>query len=147
MGSTVTDTSTAPAVEKPSSTSPAPDSTPGPADPGTSRPHERQKQDATPTKEEQPPPSADPGAYETGQEACRGMTPREAAERFEMPARHAGASKAFAAAVADPAPAVEGSPGYPRLVAALYATTLPPRQRAGAAAGCAAELASRGAGG
>jgi hypothetical protein len=70
------------------------------------------------------------------------MTPLEAAHHYEKAARQAGASRRFVALVTEPTPAVEGSPGYPRLVAAFYATTLPPAQRAAAAAACAKELAA-----
>jgi hypothetical protein len=70
------------------------------------------------------------------------MTPLEAARHFRGAAREAGAHERFVELVADPTPAVAGSPGYARLVAALYSTTLPPAQRALAAAGCAEELAA-----
>jgi hypothetical protein len=79
---------------------------------------------------------------EVGESACQGMTPQEAAKHFELVARRSGVGKQFAAFVADPPPSVEASPGYPRLVAAVYAATLPAAQRADAAAGCAEELAS-----
>jgi hypothetical protein len=79
---------------------------------------------------------------EVGRAACAGMTPQQAAKRFELVARRSGVGKQFAAFVADPPPTVENSPGYPRLVAAVYAATLPAPQRADAAAGCAEELAS-----
>lgn len=77
-----------------------------------------------------------------GQRACRGMDPVEAAQRFKAAAKRAGAHQRFLALVTDPTPAVEQSPGYPRLVAALYATTQPEAQRALAATGCAEELAA-----
>lgn len=78
----------------------------------------------------------------TGQRACRGMDPLEAALHFRAAARRAGAHRRFLILITEPTPAVERSPGYPRLVAALYATTLPEPQRALAAAGCAEELAA-----
>jgi hypothetical protein len=73
---------------------------------------------------------------------CGGMTPREAARQFEAPARRAGVSAQFATSVVHPSAAVESSPGYPRLVASLYAVTLPVSKRPAAAAACAKELAS-----
>ncbi|MFL5872180.1 MAG: hypothetical protein ACJ75T_01720 [Solirubrobacterales bacterium] len=73
---------------------------------------------------------------------CRDMTPIEAARHYKGAARHAGASKRFLELVTEPTPAVESSPGYPRLVGAFYASTLPPKKRAAAAAACARELAA-----
>jgi hypothetical protein len=73
---------------------------------------------------------------------CRGMTPLEAAHHYRAAARQAGASRRFLELVAEPRPAVESSPGYPRLVGAFYASTLPPKKRAAAAAACAKELAA-----
>ena len=92
-------------------------------------------------------PAAAKAAEEIGRKACQGLTPLQAAQRYEGPARHAGATKDFAAFVASPPPSTLDSPGFPRLVAALYATTLPANQRADAAAGCAAELATQSSGG
>lgn len=74
--------------------------------------------------------------------ACSGMTPLEAAQHYEQAARRAGASKRFVELVTEPTPEVESSPGYPRLVGAFYASTLPPKDRAAAAAACAKELAA-----
>ncbi|HEU4737938.1 MAG TPA: hypothetical protein VFS54_02520 [Solirubrobacterales bacterium] len=71
------------------------------------------------------------------------MQPAEAALHFKAAAEQAGAHGRFVELVTKPPPAVEQSPGYPRLVAAFYATALPPPQRALAAAGCAEELAAR----
>lgn len=73
---------------------------------------------------------------------CRGMTPTEAAHYYKGAARQAGASRRFVELVTEPMPAVESSPGYPRLVGAFYASTLPPKKRAAAAAACAKELAA-----
>lgn len=73
---------------------------------------------------------------------CTGMTPIEAARHYKAAARQAGASKRFVELVTEPTPAVESSPGYPRLVGAFYANTLPPKKRAAAAADCARELAA-----
>jgi hypothetical protein len=70
------------------------------------------------------------------------MTPLEAAHRFRSGAENAGAHARFLELVTEPTSTVEHSPGYPRLVAALYATSRPPSQRALAAAGCAQELAA-----
>jgi hypothetical protein len=81
-------------------------------------------------------------ARQAGREACEGLAPIDAARRFRSSARRAGVTKRFAALVSEPTPEVEASPGYPRLVASLYATTLPGRVRAAAAAGCAEELAA-----
>jgi hypothetical protein len=75
------------------------------------------------------------------------MSALQAAQRYELPARHAGVDKKFAAFVANPPSSTQASSGFPRLVAALYASTLPATQRADAAAGCAEELASRSPGG
>jgi hypothetical protein len=86
-------------------------------------------------------------ARKAGQQACDGMTPLEAAKHFEEPARRAGVDKDFAKFVAEPSAATVNSPGYPRLVAATYASTLPVKQRPEAAAGCAESLASRSSGG
>lgn len=88
-----------------------------------------------------PPPAKAHGPRAAGQRACHGLSALEAAHRFAVDARRAGVRQLFIAEVNHPAPAVEGSAGYPRLVAALYATTLPARVRAEAAAGCAEELA------
>lgn len=74
--------------------------------------------------------------------ACSGMTPLEAAQHYERAARSAGASKRFVELVTEPTPEVEASPGYPRLVGAFYASTLPPKERAAAAAACAKDLAA-----
>jgi hypothetical protein len=71
-----------------------------------------------------------------------GMQPVEAALRFKDAAKRAGAHQRFVALVTEPTPAVERSPGYPRLVAAFYATSLPSPERTLAAAGCAEELAA-----
>jgi hypothetical protein len=81
-------------------------------------------------------------ARATGRRACAGLTSLQVAQRYELPARKAGATKAFTSYIANPPPSTKNSPGFPRLVAALYATTLPASQRADAAAGCAEELAS-----
>jgi len=81
-------------------------------------------------------------AREKGRQACRGMTPREAANHFEAAARRAGVNKRFAKLVTEPTPEVEASSGYPRLAAALYAMTTPEKDRAAAASGCAEELAA-----
>ena len=75
------------------------------------------------------------------------MTPREAAKHFRAAAKEAGVRKRFAELVTEPTPGVEASPGYPRLVAALYAMTVSEPERAAAAAGCAEELAVDGEGG
>ena len=82
-----------------------------------------------------------------GRRVCKGMTALEVAEKFKAKARHAGAQKRFLELVTEPTPAVEASSGYPQLVAAFYATTLPESERAPAAAGCAAELAASREGG
>ena len=83
------------------------------------------------------------GADETAATtACGGMTPLEAAQHFEEAAREAGASRRFIELVTEPTPDVEASPAYPRLVGAFYASTLPPAERAAAAAACAKELAA-----
>ncbi|HEX6206487.1 MAG TPA: hypothetical protein VFZ29_11845 [Solirubrobacterales bacterium] len=79
-----------------------------------------------------------------GRRACEGMKPLQAAHHFEPAVRAAGAEERFIELVTEPDPAVEGSPGYPRLVAAFYATTLPEPQRVLAAAACAKELAAHG---
>jgi hypothetical protein len=79
-----------------------------------------------------------------GRRACHGLLPIEAARQFEQDARSAGTQERFIELVTEPDAAVEQSPGYPRLVAAFYATTLPEPQRVLAAAGCAQELAARG---
>lgn len=86
------------------------------------------------------PPARSEAAREAGKRACAGMTPPEAAEHFEIPARLAGVDKKFAEFVADPPTSTAGSAGYPRLVAALYATTVPAAEREEAAAGCTEEL-------
>jgi hypothetical protein len=90
--------------------------------------------------------AATKAARAAGRKACSALTPLQAAGRFELPARKAGASKDFASYIAHPPPSTLNSPGFPRLVAALYATTLPAKQRADAAAGCAEELASPSSG-
>jgi len=77
-----------------------------------------------------------------GRLSCQGRTPLEVAHSLRAIAEHGGPRERFAELVVDPTPAVAESPGYPRLVAALYATTLPPPKRAQAAAACAKELAA-----
>lgn len=84
----------------------------------------------------------DASAREEGRRACEGMDPLEAARHYVKAARRAGVRKRFAELVTEPPPKVEASPGYPQLVAALYATTVPGPRRAEAAAGCAEELAA-----
>jgi hypothetical protein len=81
-------------------------------------------------------------ARAAGRLACHGMAPLAAAMRFESGALRSGVTKHFAKLVTEPTPRVEASPGYPRLVAALYATTVPVKGRAEAAAGCAEMLAA-----
>jgi hypothetical protein len=71
------------------------------------------------------------------------MRPLEAALHFKAAAERAGAHQRFVELVTEPTAAIAQSPGYPRLVAAFYATSLPEPQRAAAAAGCAEELAAR----
>ncbi len=96
--------------------------------PGTERPQ----------TDTQPPAAV--AAREAGQKACRGVTPREVAKRYEQPAQDSGVDRKFAELVANPPATTQSSKGYPRLVAALYASTVPVAQRAAAAAGCAEEL-------
>ncbi|HET9593730.1 MAG TPA: hypothetical protein VFP17_12535 [Solirubrobacterales bacterium] len=86
----------------------------------------------------------DATARAAGRRACAGMTPLEAARHYEAAARSAGVTKRFAKLVTEPTAKVESSSGYPRLAAALYATTTPAKGRADAAAGCAEELAVDG---
>jgi hypothetical protein len=86
-------------------------------------------------------------ARAAGRRACHGQTPVEVAQRFRAIAQRPGERRQFAALVVDPTPTVEESPGYPRLVAALYATTVPTPGREQAAAGCAEELAAASHGG
>lgn len=76
-----------------------------------------------------------------GRRACKGMTPLEVARHYEAAARKAGVTKRFAKLATEPSAKVESSSGYPRLAAAIYATTTPEKGRAQAAAGCAEELA------
>ena len=75
------------------------------------------------------------------------MTPLEAARHFEAAALRAGVTKRFAKLATEPTAEVKASTGYPRLAAAIYATTTPEKGRAQAAAGCAEELAADGEGG
>jgi hypothetical protein len=82
-----------------------------------------------------------------GREACAGLTPIEAALHFRQSARKAGAGWRFLELATEPASSVQASPGYPRLVAALYAMSVPATERAQAAAGCAEELAATSPGG
>lgn len=86
--------------------------------------------------------SSDESTAVDARHPCRGMAPLEAALHYKAEAREAGASKRFVALVTEPTPKVESSPGYARVVAAFYASTLPPAQRAKAAASCAKELAA-----
>lgn len=81
---------------------------------------------------------------DAGRSACEGMRPLEAALHFKAAVERTGAHQRFVELVTEPTAAIEQSPGYPRLVAAFYATTRPEPQRALAAAGCAEELAARG---
>jgi hypothetical protein len=77
-----------------------------------------------------------------GRRACAGATPIEVARRYELPAEGAGFGKELAAYIANPPASTKSSTGFPRLVAALYASTVSAAQRSAAAAGCAEELAS-----
>ena len=86
----------------------------------------------------------DESARAAGRKACKGMTPLEVARHFEAAARRAGATKRFVQLATEPSAKVESSAGYPRLAAAIYATTTPEKSRAQAAAGCAEELAVNG---
>jgi hypothetical protein len=86
-------------------------------------------------------------ARAAGRKACEGMTPLEAARHYEASARKAGATKGFVELSTEPSAKVESSSGYPRLAAAIYATTTPVKSRAQAAAGCAEVLAADGEGG
>lgn len=88
-----------------------------------------------------------PGARELGRRACSGLTAREAARRYRKGALRRDVRRSFVNLVADPSDRVADSRGYPRLVAALYATTVAAPQRREAAAGCAEELAAPGGGG
>jgi hypothetical protein len=85
---------------------------------------------------------ADPSVAEIGRRACSDMSPREAAARFASAARRAGVRASFIAMAVHPPASVQRSAGYPRLVAALYASTLPEAEQAQAAAECARELAA-----
>jgi len=103
------------------------------------------------TQAEQRPAEAAAAAYAgdasvraMGHKACEGMTPLEVARRYEVAAREAGATKRFLELATEPSAKVESSSGYPRLAAAIYATTTPEKGRADAAAGCADELAVNG---
>jgi hypothetical protein len=90
-------------------------------------------------------PAATDAARAKGRKACAGGDPLKVARAFAASARRSGTTRHFVDLVADPAPSVAASPAYPRLVASLYATTLPPRERPPAAAGCVEELtASKG---
>jgi hypothetical protein len=102
---------------------------------------------ATPRTDASPPSAAAlRAAREAGRLACRGKTPLQAAHRYLPAAKRAGVRRHFATLVADPPAAIADSSGYPRLVAALYATTVPGPERREAAAGCAEELAAPGRG-
>jgi hypothetical protein len=94
-----------------------------------------------------PEPAGGSRAREAGRRACSGLTAREAARRYRDDALRAGVRRSFAALVADPPDRVAASRGYPRLVAALYATTVAAPARREAAAGCAQELAAPSGGG
>lgn len=115
---------------------------------GDSTDSSRPEGSASPTSSGQG-PAARPAAEEarawraTGRAACAGMQPVEVARHFKEAAERAGAHGRFVGLVTEPTAAVEQSPGYPKLVAAFYATTLPAPQRTLAAAGCAEELAAR----
>jgi hypothetical protein len=76
------------------------------------------------------------------------MSPLTAATHFRKAALKAGVTPRFARLVAEPSPSVAASPGYPKLVAALYATTVREADRREAAAGCteALELVATGKG-
>jgi hypothetical protein len=82
-----------------------------------------------------------------GRKACEGMTPLEVARHYQAAAREAGVTKRFAQLATEPSAKVQSSSGYPRLAAAIYATTTPEKSRAAAAAGCAEVLAADGEGG
>jgi hypothetical protein len=104
--------------------------------------HGREKQDPSQVASS---PTINPRA--AGHRACRGATPVEVARRYQVIAHRRGPRKRFAELVVHPSPEVESSPGYPRLVAALYATTVPAGQRTQAAEGCVEELAAASHGG
>jgi hypothetical protein len=81
-------------------------------------------------------------AREEGRRACRGLTALQVAKRNERAAVKAGVRPNFANSAVKPVSGTEDSPAYARLVASLYATTLPPVDRPSAAMGCVEELAS-----
>jgi hypothetical protein len=95
----------------------------------------------------EPARAATDSAFDAGQLACRGLTPIEAARHFRDAALAAKVRLHFVELVAEPGAKIESSSGYPRLVAALYATTVPAADRASAAAGCAKELSAANGGG
>ena len=68
----------------------------------------------TSAPESQLPAAAADAARELGRRACEGMTPLEAANHFELPARAAGVDKKFAKFVAEPPSSTVNSPGYPQ---------------------------------
>ncbi len=68
------------------------------------------------------------------------MSARELARRSAREARAGGVSESIVDVALDPPRKVAGTPGYERLAVAMYAATLPPRERAAAVTGCAAAL-------
>lgn len=76
-----------------------------------------------------------------GRRDCADLLPLAAARLYSRAAHKAGVKQGFIEFVAEPKPSTLHSAGFPRLAAALYAQTLPVKQQAAAAAGCAEELA------
>jgi hypothetical protein len=71
---------------------------------------------------------------------CVGRRPAGVIKRYLPAARKRGADKALLRTAADPPRRVTKGPGYALLAGAVYASSLPVRQRVGVAPACAKEL-------
>jgi hypothetical protein len=86
-----------------------------------------------------PPVASDPAVLRRARRACR-STPARVVKTYLPAARKRGADKALLRMAADPPRRVTRGPGYALLAGAVYASSLPVRQRVGVAPACAKEL-------
>lgn len=84
----------------------------------------------------------DPATARAARGAC-GSTPRRVVKAYLPGARTRGADQALLRLAADPPKRVTRGPGYALLAGAVYASSLPVRQRVGVAPVCAKELMSK----
>jgi hypothetical protein len=79
-------------------------------------------------------------ATSAARRACQGRRPPEVIKSYLPAARKRGADKALLRMAVDPPRRVTRGPGYALLAGAVYASSLPVKQRVGVAPACAKEL-------